>query len=303
MKFLHVTALHPITGATFKGKDPKKIFECLSEISDTTARKYLKETKGKAANFAVKPVVVEPVVVDIVESSVEGEVAVEPVVVEPVVVEPVVVEPVVVEPVVVEELVYEKVTISEEVSDIPKAQYNNLHNTYKLWKENYPCNILYTEEDIIFFKDVSFVDRFTKFSMFNMRNLYEGDHNLRCEVRYFPSTMDEKTWQLGLEMSKQWPKETQEAWNYESVIYNTMLWSQTNTGLNDVYSPNLYSFRLNDINENNKENTSKLEDSQMCSIHSSGIEHIPTKLTKLSELGLLDTELVTKFSTVYSEFE
>ena len=288
MKFLHVTALHTIIdeSTSFKGKDPKKLLKCLSEISETTARKYIKEVKGKPAKAVSEAV-----------AAVEGETAAavegEPVAVA----EPVSVSDALEEP------VYEKVTISEEVPDVYKAQYNTLHNTYKLWKENYPCNILYTDDDIIFFKDISFSDKFTKFSMFNMKNSYQGEHTLRCDVRYFPSTMDEETWQLGLEMSTQWPTNAEEAWNYETVIYNKMLWSQKNIELNDVYSPNLYSYRLNDINDNDPENTCKLEDSQMCVLHSSGVEHIATKLTKLSEVGLLDTELVTKFTTVLSEFD
>ena len=290
MKFLHVTGLNAIIDDTsFRGKNPLKIFQCLSEISETTARKYIKECKSKAAVAVEAAPVVEGEAAPVVEG--EASVAVtssdEP----------------------MSEVEYERVIVSEEVPNIHRAHYYNFQNTYKLWKENYPCNILYTGPDVIFFKDIAFSDKFTKFSMFNYNNYSrrstgEFQYYLGSDLRYFPSTMDEETWKIGLEMSETWPQDPQEAWEYEGIIYNKMLWSQKNIELSDIYFPNfLFSYRLNAISDNHPENDCLIENSHSCTIHSSGIEHIPTKLTKLSELGLLDPELVTKFRTVFSEFD
>jgi hypothetical protein len=292
MKFLHVTGLNAmIDDNSFRGKNPLKIIQCLSEISEITARKYIKQCKSKDA------VAVEAAPAAESAPAAEGESAPAASVADSSSNEP------------MSEVEYERVIISEEVPNIHRAHYYNFHNTYKLWKENYPCNILYTGPDVIFFKDIAFNDKFTKFSMFNFNNylrksLGDFQNYLGCDLRYFPSTMDEETWKVGLEMSERWPQDPQEAWEYEGIIYNKMLWSQKNIQLSDIYFPNfLFSYRLNPISDNDPENECLIENSHSCTIHSSGIEHIPTKLTKLSELGLLDPELVTKIRTVFSEFE
>jgi hypothetical protein len=253
MKFLHATGLNVITGdyachniKSFGGKDPMKLLQCLAEISEITARTYIKEDN------------------------------------------------------------YERIILSEEVPDIHKAHYYNLQNVYKLWKENYPCNILYTGPDIIFMKDISFSDKFTNFSMFNYANynMKSSDgfkHFLSCDLRYFPSTMDEESWTFGLGMAEHWPRiNSEEAWNYEGIIYNKILWSQEKIELKDILYPSYcYSYRLREIDDNNIENKLTLKESQCCTINSSGKEHILYKLEKLSELELLDPQLVTKLRSVF----
>ncbi len=137
----------------------------------------------------------------------------------------------------IQESEYTRIIFRGEVDHIQDVFRQSLLHLYKVWKENYPCNILYTGPDVIFVKPVSFSDTFDKFMLFNYTDPRSGfgfEHYFNADVKYYPSTMDEHLWDIALHMEKEWP--SYDFWDYEQTIWNKMLWAQK-IRFQDVYRP------------------------------------------------------------------
>lgn len=128
---------------------------------------------------------------------------------------------------------WDYVYIDGEFDTIHLALRHTFYEVYKLWSENAPCNILYTDPDTLALRPLSIWGRYHKFMMFNLsepkhfsvNNVYGEKFPYFCNagVRYFPATMDQHTWDIGLAMADQWDLSD---YNTEQVILNKMLWSQ-----------------------------------------------------------------------------
>jgi hypothetical protein len=125
------------------------------------------------------------------------------------------------------------VFFSGDAETIHNALYNNFQNIYQLWKDEYPCNLLYTDPDTLAVNTVEPWNQYNKFMMFNFsdpRSFYRDNiyglkfaNFFNAGVRYFPATMSLDTWNIGLELAKNW---NTESYDTEQIILNQMMWSQ-----------------------------------------------------------------------------
>jgi hypothetical protein len=130
------------------------------------------------------------------------------------------------------------------VDNINDAFQHTFKEIYQLWQQG-DTNILYTDPDTVAIRDLdpwNISDRFMMFNFtdpksFNDLNQYEKSfpYFFNAGVRYFPATMSQHTWDLGLSMVDQWEPDT---YNTEQIILNSMLWSQGVT-LDQVLRPEL----------------------------------------------------------------
>lgn len=123
--------------------------------------------------------------------------------------------------------------VSGQFDTIHQALHETFHRIRQLWLENGPCNILYTDPDTVAVAPIDIWGKYNDFMMFNYsdpKSFYTANpynesfpHFFNAGVRYFPATMKEETWQLGLDMVKNWDFTD---YNTEQIILNKMLWSQ-----------------------------------------------------------------------------
>lgn len=181
---------------------------------------------------------------------------------------------------------YERIVLTGEVSHIQEIFRKSLKDLYALWKENYPCNILYTGSDVLFVKDVSFTDKFNKFMMFNYTDPKSGfgfPHYFNADVKYYPATMDSSLWTIALEMEASWPSYNE--WNYEQIIWNKMMWSQgeeCNYFLNPKYAYQLVSLNIQTSNQFNNYN---IDDAAI--LHCTGTRSLFEKLDFMQRYAAL----------------
>jgi hypothetical protein len=132
--------------------------------------------------------------------------------------------------------------VSGTVDQINHAFIKTFHDIYELWRQG-NTNILYTDPDTVAMQDIDpwqISDQFMMFNhtdpkSFSTPNKYnrQFDHFFNAGVRYFPATMSQRTWDIGLEMAKDWDTST---YDTEQIILNSMLWDQGIT-LQDALRP------------------------------------------------------------------
>ena len=92
----------------------------------------------------------------------------------------------------------------------------NWRAVYDLWHRE-PCNILAIGPDVQMVEPTKIFGEFKEFRMFNwtdpksydganpwgvkLPNFFNGD------MKYYPHTMKEETWELGLKMTETWPED------------------------------------------------------------------------------------------------
>jgi hypothetical protein len=140
---------------------------------------------------------------------------------------------------------------------ILSGEVENYHQLFKdiYWKireiyHSQECNILWSDSDNLCLKPwFVFAGKWTKFSMFYWDNQHQFSFlNQACldlvknlnpwmmaNLRYYPSTMDRKLWDIGDDLAFCWIDE----WAYETIIYNKMFHSQDITNWNEYYIPAL----------------------------------------------------------------
>ena len=126
----------------------------------------------------------------------------------------------------------EIVVFKDEKENIHDAFKDGFFRIYDLWKSE-PCNIMFCGVDTYCQHPVEIFNKFDHFMMFNYTSYTppdnEGkvsgfgfDHYFNCDVRYYPHSMKQETWEEAFEYSEPWEYE----WNFEQRLYNRMLWSQ-----------------------------------------------------------------------------
>ena len=144
---------------------------------------------------------------------------------------------------------------AEHIRDVFRIHFEEIYN---LWKSE-PCNILYSDLDVVFLDTARYFDQYDFFAMFNFTDppstvdehyglTFERFFN--CGIRYYPRTMKQETWDIGFEMLKNW---NPERWDSEQVIYNQMLWSQ-DIPPQRFYRPDL-AFQMLNENPLHQQNT------------------------------------------------
>ena len=89
------------------------------------------------------------------------------------------------------------VQLGGSFDNLPQAFKYTLHKTRQIHRDNYPCNILYVDPDVLCLEPIDpWCD--TKNIDFHLF----GENN--CGVRYFKHTMSNKLWQSILSQAKNW---------------------------------------------------------------------------------------------------
>ena len=122
--------------------------------------------------------------------------------------------------------------IQGSVGNINDAFKRTFREIYELWRQG-NTNILYTDPDTVAIKDIDpwqISDRFMMFNFTDPKSLNTNNQYGRtfpyffnAGVRFFPAGMDQRIWDLGLEMLDNWEEGT---YNTEQTILNAMLWDQ-----------------------------------------------------------------------------
>ena len=142
-----------------------------------------------------------------------------------------------------------------EAEDIREVFKSNFYEIYDLWKQGH--NILYCDLDVVFMKPVDFFSSpDSRFCMFNLTDPtsttddhygVEFPHYFNCGVRYYPSTMSQDVWDVGIKMIENW---NPERWDAEQIIYNAMMFSQSGKA-EDFYNPYMaYQCLHNPVHQN-----------------------------------------------------
>ena len=189
---------------------------------------------------------------------------------------------------------WELVFYGGETDNIHQALKETFYKIYELWSKE-PCNILYTDPDTLMVAPTKIFGEFKEFRMFNVTdpksfsepNQYDKSYFkfLNAGVRYFPATMSQEIWDIGLKMAETWNLAD---WNTEQIILNEMAWSQNVT---DMIQPKLaYQAFMIPGGEAwaDEWNGCKFEDANIIHWHSS--RHAKTKLhmmeTVAKQIGL-----------------
>ena len=184
---------------------------------------------------------------------------------------------------------WEFVFFNKEVDNIQQVFKDHFFELYELWKAGH--NILYCGPDNFVTQPIEVFGKYEDFMMFNYTdpkssiepNHYNIQHKhfFNADVRYFPQSMDQEIWNIGLEMAENWDFD---CWNTEQFILNHMLWQQPNRTLENTLDPTmayqghqLYPMTTHRQLENsNKWNNCEFKDAKIVHLH--GSRNAPEKL-------------------------
>lgn len=184
---------------------------------------------------------------------------------------------------------WEFVFFNKEVDNIQQVFKDHFFELYKLWQAGH--NILYCGPDNFVTQPIEVFGKYEDFMMFNYTdpkssiepNHYniQHEHFFNADVRYFPQSMDQEIWNIGLEMAENWDFD---CWNTEQFILNHMLWQQPNRTLENTLDPTmayqghmLYPMTTHRQLENsNKWNNCEFKDAKIVHLH--GSRNAPEKL-------------------------
>ena len=159
---------------------------------------------------------------------------------------------------------------ADNIRDVFRIHF---YQIYELWKQGH--NILYADSDVIFNRPYNYFSEFDKFMMFNYTD--GGQYGTRCNhygvelpkffncgIRYYPKTMKQSVWDIGLRMCENW---NPDQWNSEQIIYNVMMLNQ----LDEVSRRPELSFQaMKDLDHDNEEfNGIKMTDAYAIHFHGS----------------------------------
>jgi len=195
---------------------------------------------------------------------------------------------------------WEFIFFNKEVDNIQEVFKDHFFEIYDIWKQG-DTNILYCGPDNIMMKPTKFFGEYNDFRMFNYTdpktsiepNHYDIQHKhfFNADVRYYPSTMSQDIWDMGLEMANNWDFNS---WNTEQFILNKMLWDQEGRTIKNTLQPTVayqgHQLFLEDWEQrklySNEWNNCELKDAQIIHLH--GSRNAPRKfalMEKLEELS------------------
>jgi hypothetical protein len=117
---------------------------------------------------------------------------------------------------------------SAPVLDARMFQIAQWYMIKELWFSE-PCNILVMGSDTLFIRPTEIFGQFQQMQMFNYsdpRHTAKIPHNFNDDIRYYPSDMDPKVWELGERHMADWFIDSESNWACGQHIHNHMLWSQ-----------------------------------------------------------------------------
>jgi hypothetical protein len=116
-----------------------------------------------------------------------------------------------------------------------------------IYRNNQPCNLLWSDSDNICLRPVEIFNKFDKFAMFYWSEQYRTSFVLEnciklttklipwmmANLRYYPSGMSDFLWSVGDDLAYSWIED----WAYECIIYNKMFHSQDITDFDKYFVP------------------------------------------------------------------
>jgi hypothetical protein len=201
---------------------------------------------------------------------------------------------------------WEFIFFNKEVENIQEVFKDHFFEIYDIWKQG-DTNILYCGPDNIMLKPTKFFGEYDDFRMFNYtdpkasieQNHYDiqHEHFFNADVRYYPSTMSQDIWDMGLEMAENWDFNS---WNTEQFILNKMLWDQEGRTIENTLNPKMayqghqlylpnsgngteFQGQWEERREySNEWNGCKLSDAHI--VHTHGSRNAPSKYALMKEL-------------------
>ena len=191
---------------------------------------------------------------------------------------------------------WEFVFLNKEVENIQEVFKDHFFEIYDIWKQG-DTNILYCGPDNLVMKPTEFFGKYDDFMMFNYTdpktsnepNHYniQHQHFFNADVRYYPSTMSQDIWDMGIEMAENWDFNS---WNTEQFILNKMLWDQPNRTLENTLDPLMayqgHELYLQDWEKrkeySNKWNGCEIKDAHIIHLH--GSRNAPNKFALIEQL-------------------
>ena len=194
---------------------------------------------------------------------------------------------------------WEFIFFNKEVENIQEVFKDHFFEIYDIWKQG-DTNILYCGPDNIMMKPTKFFGKYDDFMMFNYTdpkssvepNHYniQHQHFFNADVRYYPSTMSQDIWDMGLEMAENWDFNS---WNTEQFILNKMLWDQPNRTLDNTLDPSIayqgHQLFIEDWESrkkwSNDWNNKDIKDAHIIHLH--GSRNAPRKFSLMEQLEKL----------------
>ena len=194
---------------------------------------------------------------------------------------------------------WEFIFFNKEVENIQEVFKDHFFEIYDIWKQG-DTNILYCGPDNIMMKPTDFFGKYDDFMMFNYTdpkssvepNHYniQHQHFFNADVRYYPSTMSQDIWDMGLEMAENWDFNS---WNTEQFILNKMLWDQPNRTLDNTLDPSIayqgHQLFIEDWESrkkwSNDWNNKDIKDAHIIHLH--GSRNAPRKFSLMEQLEKL----------------
>ena len=194
---------------------------------------------------------------------------------------------------------WEFIFFNKEVENIQEVFKDHFFEIYDIWKQG-DTNILYCGPDNIMMKPTEFFGKYDDFMMFNYTdpkssvepNHYniQHQHFFNADVRYYPSTMSQDIWDMGLEMAENWDFNS---WNTEQFILNKMLWDQPNRTLDNTLDPSIayqgHQLFIEDWESrkkwSNDWNNKDIKDAHIIHLH--GSRNAPRKFSLMEQLEKL----------------
>ena len=194
---------------------------------------------------------------------------------------------------------WEFIFFNKEVDNIQEVFKDHFFEIYDIWKQG-NTNILYCGPDNIMMKPTEFFGKYDDFRMFNYtdpkisneQNHYniQHEHFFNADVRYYPSTMSQDIWDMGLEMAENWDFNS---WNTEQFILNKMLWDQEGRTLENTLDPTMayqgHQLFIKNWDQrkaySNEWNACDIKDAQIIHLH--GSRNAPNKFALIKELEKL----------------
>lgn len=194
---------------------------------------------------------------------------------------------------------WEFIFFNKEVENIQEVFKDHFFEIYDIWKQG-DTNILYCGPDNIMMKPTEFFGKYNDFRMFNYTdpkssvepNHYDVQHKhfFNADVRYYPSTMSQDIWDMGLEMAENWDFNS---WNTEQFILNKMLWDQKGRTILNTLDPTVayqgHQLFIEDWEQrksySNEWNDCDIRDAQIIHLH--GSRNAPRKFSLMKQLEKL----------------
>jgi len=118
---------------------------------------------------------------------------------------------------------WEYIFLEAVVEDVNQTFKDQFYEIYDIWQSE-PCNILYTGPDTQMIQPTEIFGKYNNFLLWNYtdpKQTTRHQHYLNADIRYYPSTMTDELWSIGLEKFRSF-----DYWGGDQDLYNDMVWSQ-----------------------------------------------------------------------------